>query len=645
MPSLTNSLYRFGEFSLDPQGRVLRRGAEAVPLTRKAFDALLLLIQSAGKTVTKDELMEAVWPGSFVEESNLTQTIFMVRKALDETADRRYILTVQSQGYRFVVPVTETSGDSETQSPVLPRTATARTATVPSATDDREIQLQWHLRSLRGWRSAVIALAAVAFVLIAGLTIWLWRTRKGPSEPTGRIMLAVLPFQNLTGDAAQEYVSDGLTEEMITQLGNLNPQRMGVIARTSVMHYKDTRTPLDQIGRELHVQYVLEGSVRRDSERVRITAQLIQVRDQTHIWARQYDRELNDLLPLEGEVAQEIAQEIQLTFDSRKESGSQSAVRPQSFEAYDLYLKGLYFFNKRTPADLREAVQYFEQAIAKDPSYARAYAGLAKGYAILSAYSNQSGADFMPKARAAALKALELDESSSEAHTALALVVQNYDWDWQTAEKEFRRAIELNPNDATAHHWYAEHLMWRGRFDEALEQSERASQLDPLSLIIAADNGAILYFSRRYDAAIEKWRSVEDMDPDFLRAHLIQGAYVEKGMFAAALADNDKLRPTISDAAYWSWQAYILGRAGQMTEARQAIHKLQEIDKTAPVDPTAMAHAFAGMGDREQSLAWLEKAYSQRSNALTSLKVDPAYDLLRGDARFRDLLLRVGLEQ
>src|SRR6202142_4089280 len=649
MPSLINNLYRFGEFSLDAQGRVLRRGAEAVPLTRKAFDVLLLLVQNAERTITKDELIKAIWPGSVVEESNLTQTIFMVRKALDETPERRYILTVPSEGYRFLVPVTEAPvteaagggvGDRpsdrlKTEGPVVP----------PTAKEEREIHLQAHVRSLRGWRTAAIALATVAIVLIAGFTIRSWRSRKGHEQP-GRIMLAVLPFQNLTGDAAQEYVSDGLTEEMITQLGNLNPQRLGVIARTSVMHYKDAHTPLDQIGRELNVQYVLEGSVRRESERLRITAQLIQVKDQTHVWARQYDRELKDLLPLEGEVAHEIAREIQLTFDGRKEAGSQSAVPPQSFEGYDLYLKGLYFFNKRTPADLQVAVQYFQQAVAKAPSSARAYAGLAKGSAILSAYSNPSDeADFIPKARAAALKALEIDERSSEAHTALALIVQNHDWDWQTSEKEFRRAIELNPNDATAHHWYAEHLMWRGRFQEAFEQSERAHQLDPLSLIIAADNGAILYFSRNYDAAIEKWRSVQAMDPAFMRAHLIEAAYVEKGMFAEALADNEKQRPMVSDAAYWAWSAYIQGRARHMTEAQRAIRELLKIEKSGQVDPTAIAQAFAGMGDKDQALAWLEKAYAQRSNGLTSLKVDPAYDELRGDARFRDLLLRVGLDQ
>jgi len=663
MTSLANNLYRFGEFSLDPQGRALTRGEEAVPLTPKAFDVLLLLIQNAGRTVTKDELLKSAWPDSFVEESNLTQTIFMVRKALDEAPDRRYIVTVQGQGYRFVVPVTEAAIarpglESPVVGPKMKNPAVTDLAITDLAISDlavtdlavkdgREILLPAHPRSFRSWRSAFIALAAIAFVLIVGLILWpgLWpgRLANGPVQQSGRIMLAVLPFQNLTGDAAQEYVSDGLTEEMLTQLGNLNPQRLGVIARTSVMHYKDSHTPLDQIGRELNVQYVLEGSVRRESERVRITAQLIQVKDQTHVWARQYDRELKDLLPLEAEVAQEIAQEIQLTFDGRKEAGNQSLAPSQSSEGHDLYLKGLYFFNKRTPAGLQQAIEYFQQATAKDPAYAPAYAGLAKAYAIRSAYSGEPDSEFIPKARAAAAKALEIDPNSSEAHTALALIIQNHDWDWQTSEKEFRRAIELNPNDATAHHWYAEHLTWLGRFNEALEESERAHQLDPLSLIITADNGAILYFSRNYDAAIEKWRSVQDMDPVFMRAHLIEGAYVEKGMFAEALADNEKVRPTISDAAYWAWRAYILGRSGQTTEAHAAIHKLLETGKSSPVDPLAFAQAFAGMGDKDQALSWLEKAYAQHSNGLTSLKVEPAFDPLRADRRFGDLLRRVGL--
>jgi tetratricopeptide (TPR) repeat protein len=269
---------------------------------------------------------------------------------------------------------------------------------------------------------------------------------------------------------------------------------------------------------------------------------------------------------------------------------------------------------------------------------------LAKGYAILSAYHDQPEAENMPKARAAAEQAIRIDPNSSEAHTALALVVQNYDWDWQTSEKEYRRAIELNPNDATAHHWYAEHLMWLGRFDEALEQSERAHELDPLSLIIAADNGAILYFSRKYDPSIEKLRSVLEMDPSFMRAHLLVAAYVEKGMFAEAMASNDSARATIGEGAYWTWNAYIHARAGQLTEARAAMERLNDINNKAPVDPMAFAQVYAGLGDKDEAVAWLGKAYARRSHGLTALKVDPEYDLLRGDPRFRDLLRRVGLE-
>ena len=349
----------------------------------------------------------------------------------------------------------------------------------------------------------------MSVLVVAGLAAWIVWVRVGkPQSVAGQVMLAVLPFQNLTGDAGQDYFSDGLTEEMITQVGNLDPQHLGVIGRTSVMHYKNSQTALNQIGRELGVQYMLEGSVRRDSNHVRITAQLIQTKDQAHVWARQYDRELTGLLSLQAEIAQEITDEIQFTLGDHKPTNARAALSPKDFQAYDLYLKGQYFFNKRTAADLEQAISYFLKATGKDANYARAYAGLASSYALLATYRTEAKPEFMSRARVAAVSALQIDETLPEAHTALALIVQNHDWDWQTAEKEFRRAIELNPNYATAHHWYAEHLMWRGRFDEALQESERARQLDPLALIIAADNGAILYFARKYDAAIEKWRSV-----------------------------------------------------------------------------------------------------------------------------------------
>ena len=460
-------------------------------------------------------------------------------------------------------------------------------------------------------------------------------------------MLAVLPFENLTGDAGQDYFSDGLTEEMISQLGRLDPQRLGVIARTSVMHFKHSQEQMDQIGRELGVQYVLEGSVRRDAEKVRISAQLIQAKDQTHLWAKQYDRELSNLLALQGEIAQEIAHGIQLTIGDHKriDSARHASLSPEAYEAYDLYLKGRYFWNKRTTQGFQHAIEYFQQAIAKDPSYARAYAGLADSYALMSGYSLAPQKEFMPRAHAAALKALEIDESLAEAHTSLALITENYDWDWQKAEKEYRRAIQLDPNYATAHHWYAEYLAYQGRFDEAFAEIERARQLDPLSLIIATDNGAILYFSRQYDRAIKQFRAVLDMEPNFPRAHLLIFAYVQKGLFADALADIEKWRRIDNAPGSWAIEAYVYGRSGQQVEARRSLEKLQQLNRRRQMDPAAFALAYVGMDNKDEAFAWLQKAYLEHSNALTALKVDPIYDPLRSDARFQELLRRVGLPQ
>ena len=342
-----------------------------------------------------------------------------------------------------------------------------------------------------------------------------------------------------------------------------------------------------------------------------------------------------------------IAGEIHAALNGHESSRSnnQPALSPKSVEAHDLYLKGLYFWNKRTVPGFHQAIEYFQQAATTDPNYAPAYAGLANSYTLLTAYSSVSATLYMPQARAAALRALQLDEGLAEAHTALALIVQNHDWDWQTSEKEYRRAIELNPNYATAHHWYAEHLLWLGRFDEALTESERARQLDPLSLIIAADNGAILYYSRQYDRAIEQFRTVLRKDPKFGRAGgLLTFAYVGKAMFAQALADAEILRRLYGEGPwYWSRLAYIYGRAGQPERARHELEKLEEVSRHEQLDPVIMLWAHLGMGDKEEALADLEKAYSEHFGILTTLKVEPGFDPLRSDPRFQDLLQRVGL--
>src|SRR5712691_1933201 len=342
-----------------------------------------------------------------------------------------------------------------------------------------------------------------------------------------------------------------------------------------------------------------------------------------------------------------IAGEVHTPFKGHEAIRSnQPALSPKSVEAHDLYLKGLHFWNKRTVPGFQQAIEYFQQATTLDPNYAPAYAGLANSYTLLTAYTSASANLYMPRARAAALRALELDEGLPEAHTALALIVQNQDWDWQTSEKEYRRAIELNPNYATAHHWYAEHLMWLGRFDEALSESERARQLDPLSLIIATDNGAILYNARQYDRSIEQFRGVLRKDPNFARTGIIVYAYVEKGMFAQALADAEIWRRPYGEGPwYWSSLAYIYGRAGQPEQARRELEKLEKLSRREPVDLVSMLWAHLGVGDKEEALADLEKAYSEHFSILTTLKVEPAFDPLRSDPRFADLLRRVGLAQ
>jgi adenylate cyclase len=374
---------------------------------------------------------------------------------------------------------------------------------------------------------------------------------------------------------------------------------------------------------------------------------LIQVEDRTHLWARQYDRKLSSLLAVQGEIAQQIAGEIQLALGNRKlaTSGGQPTLPPNTYEAYELYLRGRDFWNRRTPQSFRQAIECFQQAIAKDANYARAYAGLADSYALMTGYTFTPQNEFIPKARAAALKALELDPNLAEAHTSLAVIAQDYDWDWQTAEKEYRRAIELDPNYATGHHWYAEYLALHGRFDEAFVEIERARQLDPLSLIIAADKGAILYFSRDYDRAIQQLRAVLDIEPNFPRAHLLDFAYVQKGMFAEALDDVDKWR-RINDTP-WSWMmlSYAYGRSGDKARARVTLRQLQQLNRRRPVDLAPLFVAYIGIGDKETALVWLEKAYLQHSPALTALKVDPIYDPLRSDPRFQDLLRRIGLAQ
>lgn len=426
-------LLRLSEnLELDPQAYELRRAGRSVRLERIPMEILLLLLERRPELVTREQIVERIWgAGVFVDTDNsINAAIFKIRQALrDDPENPRFIRTITGKGYRFI------ASPLEAAPPPVARPTPSRLGT----------RARWVL---------------LAAVVVAAATVGALFRR----SPEGRQMLAVLPFENLTGDPGQDYFSDGFTEEMITRLGALQPRRLGVIARTSVMQYKESPAPLDRLARELGVQYALEGSVRRDGQRVRVTAQLIHLKDQTHLWARQFDREATDVLLIQSDIARAIADEIELTLGASRASLERSPVfSARGYEAYDHYLRGRYFWNTRTQDGFRRALESFQLAIEANPEDARAYAGLADTYTLMGAYQYAPVAEVIPRARDAALQALEIDENLGAALTSLALINASYDLDWKTAEDRFRRAIELEPNYATAHHWYAEYLGYEGR--------------------------------------------------------------------------------------------------------------------------------------------------------------------------------------
>jgi tetratricopeptide (TPR) repeat protein len=366
--------------------------------------------------------------------------------------------------------------------------------------------------------------------------------------------------------------------------------------------------------------------------------------DRTHLWARQYDRETRSLIAVQEEIAQAVANEIDLTLAPGRIDGRPTPLSEEALEAYDLYLKGRYFWNQRSAEGFQQAVEHFQRAVEKDPTYARAYAGLADSYALMSSYNFGAPNELIPKARSAALRALELDDHLAEAHTSLALIDESYHWDWESAGKEFRRAIQLNPNYATAHQWYAELLSFQGRFGKALAESEHARQLDPLSLAIATDHAAIQYYARQYDRAIEEFRAVLERDPTFQRANMVVWPYAQKGMFAEASAQVDSWRRLYDVPWNWAAQVYVDGRVGRQAEAARALEKLEQFARQRPSDPMQMLPvAYLGVNEKEKALTWLGKSVQERSSIIMTLKVDPMYDPLREDPRFRELLRRVGL--
>lgn len=648
--------YRFGPYEVRVRTHELYKQGTKVKLRPQPFQVLQLLVERAPDVVSREELRQKLWSsGTFVDfEHGLNAAVKELRGVLcDSASDPRYIETLPRLGYHIIVPVeAELAASEGSHSGGSDDPATVagdhreRSLPIVGAHTSGSVETSPVSRARDRWPWLA---GALGMILVSTLAAWLWpHPRNLPPAADPRLMLAVLPFENLTGDPAQDYFSDGLTEEMISQLGRLDPQHLSIIARTSAMHYKNTHERLDQIGRELGVDYVLEGSVRRDGNNVRISAQLIRVKDQTHLWAQQYDRELSSVLAVQSEIAQEVADATQLALGTpaaKRPAPAAANLTPSAVEAYDSYLQGRYFLNLRNSSGFRRAAEHFQHAIDKDPNYAPAYAGLADTYALMGSYYAAPPSQVLPQARTAALKALQLDDRLAEAHTSLALITENYDLDWRTAEQEFRRAIELNPNYATAHHWYAELLMWLGRFDEALQESDLAKRLDPLSIIIATDRGAIFYYARQYHRTVEQLRWVLAIDPNVPRATVLSyAAYLQTGQSAQVRLSETDLPRCATDAVLCGWLAYAFAREGRRTEALQALNALEHLGRSRHVDAAPLILAHIALGRTDDVFKDLNRAYAEHSNILTSLKVDPLYDPLRSDPRFQALLHRVGLD-
>jgi DNA-binding winged helix-turn-helix (wHTH) protein/tetratricopeptide (TPR) repeat protein len=582
--------FEFGPFHLDAAERLLLRDGQPVALPPKVFDTLLVLVQSSGHLVEKDELMTKLWPDTFVEEATLARNISDLRKALSEdTGQHQYIETVPKRGYRFVASVKFAEADT-----IL-------------------VQRRSKLRTV------------VEEVV----------------EATSSRSLAVLPFKPLGPDDDDDYLGLGIADALISRLSNV--RQILVRPTSSVFKYVGSRQDPIIAGRELRVDSVVDGSVQMLGDRIRVTVQLVSVADEASLWAEQLDVKFTDIFAVEDSISQRVVEAltVRLTGEERK---LLSKHHTENTEAYQAYLRGRYFLNKRTTKCIKKAAEYFQQAIQIDPTYAFAYAGLADSLILLVTWEPLPPLEGFPKAEAAAARALEIDHTLAEAHASMGHLLL-HSWHWEDAERSFMNAIELNPGYASAHQWYSEYLAAMGRFDEAIARIHRAQELDPLSPVQNSDVGWVLYYARRYDEAIDQLRHAVEMDPEFLQAHVLLGqAYTQKAMYEEAIAEFDKAME-LSGKGRLSilLVGHVYAVSGRTSEALATIDKLHALSKQRYFSPYRVALIHAGLGDNDQAFDWLERGYQKRDAWLIWLKVDPALDRLRGDQRFPDLLNRVGL--
>jgi TolB-like protein/DNA-binding winged helix-turn-helix (wHTH) protein/Tfp pilus assembly protein PilF len=636
-----SNLVRFGVFELNLRTGELRKGGVRINLPDQPFQVLKTLLERPGELVTREEMRQRLWSAeTFVDfEHGLNAAVRRLRDALGDSADvPRFIETLPRRGYRFIAPVIQPPASGEA-SPGPEDAPGSVPLPKPPVT-----------RARRLMRARIVGLAATAVLVLGGVLrvspFWPLFPATGSSAVSGRFMVAVLPFTNLTGDVQQEYIGDGMTDELIAQLGAIDPSHLGVIARTSAMQFKKTTKRASQIGSDLGVSHLVEGSVRTTASRIRIGVQLIDTRNESQLWAEQYERDVANLLTLQREVAEGISRQIATTLGVIQSAAAADARRHSTIaEAYEHYLRGRHHLLSETTDGLHKALEHFQRAIDLDAGYALAYSGLADTYAFLGATGLRAMTEAYPLARASALKALAIDDRLAEAHTALAAVTVDYLWQWSEGRRHYERAIELNPNYETALRFYSFYLACMGRREEALAFAERARRVDPVSRAAQMNVATILYFARRYDDAIMEITKTLDLDPGYAPARVLLGrVHAAKGNAERAVAELERAEDLLGPRPdVLTPLAHVLARAGRPREARAMLEELRRIAKPQEPAPFRMAMIHIGLGETDRAFEWLEKAIAAREWQMVLLNVEPAFDDLRSDTRFAALVDRVGL--
>jgi TolB-like protein/DNA-binding winged helix-turn-helix (wHTH) protein/Tfp pilus assembly protein PilF len=643
-------------YEVDLRTSELWKQGRKIKLQEQPCRILAILLEQRGEVVTREELRKRLWSDdTFVDfDHSLNTAIMRLREALNDSSDNpRFIETLPRHGYRFIAPLEEITASEHEKKEDAGSGSTPELSVAVPQSGPTNIFLAGNLESesksgrIRSRRAIVLgSLFGILAIVILGIWLRFFRTASEVNLSRNQIKsMVVLPFENLSGDKDQQYFTDGMTDELIAHLAKIRSLR--VISRTSSMEYKGTHKTLSEIARDLNVDAVVEGTILRSGDRVRITAELVQVATDRQLWAETYESQLGDVLALQSQVASAIVNEIRINL-TPEEQQRLASTRSVSAESYEAYLKGRYYWNKRSQEGLTKAIEYFQLATEKDPHYALAFAGLADCYSIIGSaiVGTVPSQDVAPKAKAAALKALELDDTLAEAQTSLATVRFNYDWDWLGASRGFQRSIELNPSYATAYQRYSLYLMAMGRTKESLAQMTRARELDPLSISMNFSLGWRLYMARKYDQAIEQLQNTLEMDPNFALPRMVLGqAYEQKHAYPQALAELQKAVSISHDSPQMLGAlGHAYGASGNRSEAEKVLAQLMEQSKRQYVSPFYVAIVYVGLPENDKALDWLEKAYQDRSNAIVFGKVDPQLDPLRSTPRFQALLHRLALQ-